>query len=386
MKPRRALTLTIEVGVALVVVSLLLGQLMGAPVGLGYVETGSMEPTLEPGDGFVAVPTAVDGEIEEGDVIVFEAVELQGGGLTTHRVVEVTERGYLTRGDANPFTDQDGAEPVVKDGQVVAKALQVGGEVVVLPNLGTLVTGLQGSFQMIQRAVATATGTRLFLGTQGIAYILLALSVLLYLFDLAVRETPARDYVRDTDREEGVSPAVIVAVLAALLVLSATAAMVLPAGTQEFGVISAESASENPTVIETGESKTVPYTVPNAGFVPVVVFLEPASEGIAVSPERVRVEGRSTATVAMTLSAPPETGYYRRFVTEHRYLALLPRPVMDTLYATHPWLPILAINGLLTGGIALLGLLLLDTRRIRVRRRESRHDRSRWHRLIGYLL
>ncbi|KPN31210.1 signal peptidase I [Halolamina pelagica] len=144
MTPRRLLTLGAEAALVLVVASLLLGQVLGTPVLLGYVETGSMEPTLEPGDGFVAVPAAVTGDVEEGDVIVFRAEELQGGGLTTHRVVGETERGYITRGDANPFTDQDGNEPPVKEGQIVAEALQIGGSVVVIPNLGTLVTGLQG--------------------------------------------------------------------------------------------------------------------------------------------------------------------------------------------------------------------------------------------------
>ena len=370
---------------ALVVASLLLGQVLGTPVLLGYVETGSMEPTLDPGDGFVAIPDAVAGDVEEGDVIVFRAEELQGGGLTTHRVVGETERGYVTQGDANPFTDQDGDEPPVKEGQIVAKALQIGGSVVVIPNLGTVVTGLQSSFGAVQQRLAVLTGSRALLGTQGIAYVLLGLSVLLYLYDLVAGGGEARDRERDRDRDQGISPELVVVLLAAVLVASATAAMVVPAGTQQFGVVSAEFASENPTVIQQGESSTIPYTVPNAGLIPVVAYLEPGSEGVAVSPERVRVAGRGDATVEMTLSAPDETGYYRRFVTEHRYLAVLPGSMIDTLYEIHPWLPIVVIDAGLAGGVALLGLLVMGGRRVRVRKRESRHDRSTWHRLLRYL-
>ncbi|MDZ7745799.1 MAG: signal peptidase I [Halobacteriales archaeon] len=375
-----------EAVVVFVVVALLIGQVLGTPVLLGYVETGSMEPTLEPGDGFIAIPSAVAGDVEEEDVIVFRAEELQGGGLTTHRVVDITERGYITRGDANPFTDQAGDEPPVKDAQVVAKALQVGGSVVVIPNLGTVVTGLQGAFTEIQRRLATMTGTRALLGTQGIAYLLLALSALLYVFDLFfASDGRDRDHVRDPDRDQGISPEVIVAVLAAMLVVAATAAMVVPAGTQEFGVVSAEFASENPTVIRQGESATLPYSVLNGGLVPVVAYVQPASEGVSVTPERVFVDGRDEATVDVTLSAPAETGYYRRFVTEHRYLAVLPTSVIDSLHAVHPWLPILAIDTVLAGGIAVLGLVVLGGRRVRVRRRESRHDRSLWGRVLRYL-
>jgi len=385
MTPRRVLTLGAEVALVLVVASLLLGQVLGTPVLLGYVETGSMEPTLEPGDGFVAVPAAVAGDVDEGDVIVFRAEELQGGGLTTHRVVGQTERGYITRGDANPFTDQDGNEPPVKEGQIVAEALQIGGSVVVIPNLGTLVTGLQGAFSAVQQRLAVLTGSRALLGTQGLAYLLLGLSGLLYLYDLVASDGRERDRDRDRSRDQGLSPALVVLLLAGMLVAAATAAMVVPAGTQQFGVVSAEFASENPTVIQQGESTTLPYTVPNAGLVPVVAYVEPGSDGVAIEPERVRVGGRSEATVEMTLSAPSETGYYRRFVTEHRYLAVLPMPVIDTLYDVHPWLPIVAIDAGLAGVVALLGLVLLGGRRVRVRNRSSRHNRSIWGRLRRYL-
>ena len=388
MTPRRALWFGAEAAVVLVVAALLLGQVLGTPVLLGYVETGSMEPTMEPGDGFVAVPSAVAGDVERGDVIVFRAEELQGGGLTTHRVVGETPRGYVTQGDANPFPDQDGAEPPVKEGQIVAEVLQVGGEVVVIPNLGTLVTGLQGGFAEVQRRLAVATGSRSLLGTGGLAYVLLGLSLLLYIYDLlASGRGQQRDYGRDhaDGRDDGISPGLVVVVLAAVLVASATAAMVVPAGTQQFGVVSAEFTSENPTVIEQGTSSTLPYTVPNGGLLPVVTYLEPASDGVAVSPDRIRVAGRSSASVEMTLSAPQETGYYRQFVTEHRYLAVLPPSMLDTLYGVHPWLPILVIDAGLAGMVALLGLLLLGGRRVRVRSRESRHDRSLRSRVLRYL-
>jgi len=110
--------------------------------------------------------------------------------------------------------------------------------------------------------------------------------------------------------------------------------------------------------------------------VPVVSYLEPASEGVAVEPERLRVGSRGVATTSVTLSAPAETGYYRRYVVEHRYLLVLPVPVVDALHDAHPWLPIVAVDSALASVVALLGWGLLRGRRVRVRRRESRHSRS----------
>jgi len=353
-------------------VALALGQFLGQPILLGYVETGSMEPTLDAGDGFLAVPSGLTGEVEEGDVVVFEAEEIQGGGLTTHRVVGETDRGYVTRGDANPFTDQDGGEPPVQEARIVAEALQIGGTVVVIPNLGTAVMTLQGAVDGLQRRLSAAIGTRALLGTQGLALLLFGLSVVAYAVDsLVIGSADGKDRARERDRDDGLSIALVLAVLTAVVVVSATAAMVVPAGTQEFGVITAEFDSENPTVIPSGESESVELRVPNAGLVPVHVYLEPESPEVDVEPSHVYVGSRSTETATVTLEAPPRTGYYRMYLREYRYLALLPKPVIAGLYGVHPWLPIVAVNTLLGGGVYLLGRVLVGSGRVRSSDRES---------------
>jgi signal peptidase len=382
MSARRTITLGVEVLAIVFVASLVAGQVLGYPVLLGFVETGSMEPTLDPGDGFVAVPTALDDDVEEGDVIVFRAQQIQGGGLTTHRVVGETERGYITRGDANPFTDQDSDEPPVKEAQIVAKAWQVGGSVVVIPHLGTAVMGLQTAVADTQRMLASATGTRALLGTQGLTYLLLGLSAALYVFDLFVSDRGGRDRDRSRDRDRGVSTRLIVAGLAGMVVLTATAAMVVPAGSQQFGIVSAEFDSENPTVIRQGESSSLTYRVPNAGVVPVVVYLTPESEGVAADPERLHVPGRSSVNATLTLSAPPETGFYRRYLAEHRYLAVLPTPVIDACYRIHPWLPILVIDAVIGVPFYLFGMSVVGTGRLRSRSR-SRDGVSTVRRLLN---
>lgn len=368
----------LEVLTVIVVGGLVVGQVVGAPVVFGYVETGSMAPTLAPGDGFVAIPPALAGTPAVGDVVTFRAEELDGGGLTTHRIVGETERGFVTQGDANAFIDQDGQEPPVKEAQVVSVALQVGGNVVVIPHLGTLVTGVQGLFATVQRSLASTTGIRSFLGTQGLAYVILGLSVALYVIDLLLDRGSVRNRDRDRTRshEEGLDSRLVLGALVAVLVVSATAAMVVPSGTHSEGVVSAEFDSARPTVIPAGESNAIDYQVPNGGVVPMHVYLEPASEGVTVDPHHQYVAGRSSGTATLTLEAPPETGYYRRFVAEHRYLAILPAGTIATLYSVHPWAPILAIDLLLAGAVLLVGRLALSGARIRVRTRDSRHRRS----------
>jgi signal peptidase len=359
--------------------SLIAGQALGYPVGLGFVRTGSMAPTMQPGDGFVAVPAAVAGDLAPGDVIVFRAEELHGGGLTTHRVVEETDRGYVTRGDANPFTDQADDEPPVKEAQVVAVAWQVGGRVVVIPHLGDAVGVVRGGVSAVQRTLASLLGTRALLGTQGLAYLFFGVSVAYYAV-ATVREggRQARPDERDTGREDGLDPRLLVAGMTLLLVGGATAPMVVQSGPERYGVISAEFDSERRTVIEAGESGTVRYPVGNGGYLPTVSYVEPASEGVAVEPGRVAVGPRSVVNVSVTLRAPPETGYYRRFVVEHRYLAILPTSVVDTLYRLHPWLPVIATDLLLGVPFYLFGVSLVGAGNVKARRRDASRPGGGW--------
>jgi signal peptidase len=377
MNTRALLTRTFVIVLVVVVSLLAIGAILGQPVLLSYVETGSMEPTLSPGDGFIAIPSAVAGPIEEGDIITFRAEELHGGGLTTHRVVGKTGRGYITKGDSNPFTDQSGSEPPVKEAQIVAVAFQVNGEVIVIPHLGTVVTGIRAVLSTVQRQLVALFGTSSLLGIRGLAYLFFAATVVFYVVStLSEQGHRQRNRDRTRQRDTGMDPRLIVGAFAALLVLGATASMVVPAGTHRIEIVSAEFESPRPDIIQMGESKNQTYTTPNSGFIPVMVFLEPASEGIVVHPRKLVVPSHDSVNATVTLSVPPKTGYYRRFLVEHRYLAVLPTSTIRTLYHIHPWVPIIVIDALIGGGFYLLAITLVGTSRVRTRSRDRSQNQS----------
>ncbi len=359
---RRGIGRAVQLLVFTTVIALVAGQLLGQPILLGFVETGSMEPTIETGDGFVSIPSELTGDPEPGDVVVFDAEEIEGGGLTTHRVVEETDRGYITHGDANPFTDQDGGEPPVQDGQIVATALQIDGTVVTIPNLGTAVMTASDTLERIQVGLATTLGVRAFLGSAGLAYLLLGLSIVLYAVEtIRERRRSSFESSLESDDEwlEGVDPRWLAAGFALVVVVAATAAMVGPAGTHSYDVVSAEFESDRPLVIEQGTTQDVPHEVPNEGFVPTISYVEPDSDSVAVDSEPTTVEPRSSEEITVSITAPEETGYYPTYVTEYRYLYVLPASVIDALYQVHPWLPIVTILSLLGGGFYALGRWLL---------------------------
>ena len=70
------------------------------------VTSGSMQPSINPGDIVLSGTPEDRGEgLEEGTVITF-ADPVRAGGTLTHRIERVNEDGtYETRGDANPASD-----------------------------------------------------------------------------------------------------------------------------------------------------------------------------------------------------------------------------------------------------------------------------------------
>ena len=361
MKLKAIVWRVVQLALVLVLLSLLAGQLLGQPLLLSFVETGSMEPTLSPGDGFVALPTELTGTPEEGDVIVFEATEIQGGGLTTHRIVGETDRGYETAGDANPFTDQDGGEPHVSEAEVLAVAWQPGDSVLAIPYVGDAVTGVQSGLESVQLTLARTLGTDTFLGWQGIAYLLFAGSVLFYLLDLllASPERASRSQPGSRSTTRGTSNRRIVVTLMLVVLAGVTAAMVIPGGTDEFTIVSAEFESDSPDVIEQGTSETIEYEVGNDGLFPMVTVFETSDDNIAVEDSELQLSGRTTEQTNLTLAAPPETGAYQLHLEERRYIGVLPSSVLLGLYEVHPWLPILALNLLVGIPFYVLGMAFL---------------------------
>ncbi|WP_254762197.1 signal peptidase I [Natrinema marinum] len=355
--------------VALVVILLLVGQLLGQPILLGYVATGSMEPTMDAGDGFVAVPSVVSGDVEEDDVVVFQARELHDGGLTTHRVVDETDDGYVTKGDANPFTDQDGGEPPVQEGQIVAEALQIRGTVVTIPHLGSAVMAIQGLAEQVYGTVAPIVGVTTTATSDGLGSMLVAVGVALLGFGTVFERLGPehRETTRRRSRENVIAFWTALGLVLLVFVTFATAAMVVPSGTYEYGLVSTESPSDDPQVVAPGATAELTRTVDNAGYLPVVVVHEAESGGIATTPEWQTVGSRAGGETTVRLSAPEETGEYTRHLGEYRYLALFPPRVLVWLHGVHPLVAIAAVNGVIVGLSVALVLVIFGSGDIRFR-------------------
>lgn len=366
---KRHVTRVFTVLFLLLVVALVVGQALGQPLLVSFVTSESMSPTIEAGDGFVVLPGQVSEEIEEGDVIVFEAQELDDGGLTTHRVVGETEAGYITQGDANPFTDQDGGEPPVTDDRIVATAPEVNGQVITIPRLGTAVLGLRNAVLGVQETFLGALGFDDTGTAQGAGMILILSGVvLLFVTTLdSFRRRPARDRSRSRRRDVLFDPRLAVLFLVLVLLVPANAAMLGPTTTHDLQIDGAE-VTTGPDGVEPGEPVETEVTATNSGLVGMLVVLDAPAEDVVVGDSHLGVSGGDSDTTIVSAPAPPPDADRTVTVTEQRYIIVLPESTLAYLHAVSPWLAIGAINAVLAFGVLTVVVGLVGLRQQRLRR------------------
>lgn len=352
---RRVIERAAVVVLVVVFAALVLGQVFGQPTLIAYVDSGSMEPTIDEGDGFVAIPAAVAGPPSEGDVITFHAEEIEGGGLTTHRVVGETDEGYITRGDANPFTDQDGGEPPVGDDRIVAEALQIGDTTVTIPHLGTGIEGIQGVvFGTVVGAVdALGLDADVSPGTVGVWIFVLGAVLFVASFRSDPDAGPERDMSRSLDDPDGVDGRTVAVLLLVVVLVPANAAMIVPSGPTDVVIDGDEVADAEG--VEPGDAVEAEFDAHNGGLITLLLVFEPTDDDVAVEPDSLGVPVGETATA--TVSAPaPEPGVERTItIEEHRYLVVMPEGVLTWLHSVSPYAALAALN-LFIGG-AFLGFV-----------------------------
>ena len=108
--------------------------------------SGSMEPELPVGS--VCLVDCQNKEPEAGDIISYKAQDT----IITHRVIEETDDGYITKGDSNSVADPGIVKPKQIFGTVICRIPKVGYAVmfmrtlkgIVLIAIGTVCFGLIG--------------------------------------------------------------------------------------------------------------------------------------------------------------------------------------------------------------------------------------------------
>lgn len=337
-----------QVTLVLVFFALVAAGPASLPAGVSYVVSDSMEPTIQEGDGVIRVPA---GDVEPGDVVVFEQTE-GDTAHTIHRVVAETPRGFVTKGDGNRATDQAAGDPYVQRSQIRGTVLTVGGEPVTIPHLGTLVAH------------------------RGLV---LVAAVALALVDLAASSGGDRP---DRPRTGGE----VVRLMVAVAAIVAVCTIVIGGSTAQVSVAAADGRVPSVTT-PADESATETIVVEGV--------TRSRMTHVTVDADSLTVTDRTWRDSALSLSVVPsqdlgtaherDSGTTREAVVRvHTYPMTLPPGVIDALHSVHP----LVAAGATTVGLVLpvyvLGLIFVGRHRyVRSGRSSLARSARLWRQRFG---
>ncbi|WHZ02806.1 signal peptidase I [Neobacillus sp. YX16] len=112
------------------------------PVLLTVIRSNSMYPVWERGDMVIIDNLNQDEEIHEGDIVFFKAEEgsLATKGWIAHRVIGGNaEEGFITKGDANKYSDQESDNTgSIERKWIAGRAIEMGENPIVLNKIGYL--------------------------------------------------------------------------------------------------------------------------------------------------------------------------------------------------------------------------------------------------------
>lgn len=352
--------------IAVLVLSIVVSQLFGFPSPISFVATDSMEPQLAPGDGFVGIPKPIAGDISEGDVITYRAQEIQGGGLTTHRVVDKTENGYITKGDNNPFTDQEGAEPPVTESQIELVVLQFNDRIIRIPFVGTVAqgikTGLGSVVGLLNVSSLSATNPGVIIGVTGVGLLVFSL-----IYDIFTADN-TRSMSRSVDRPAVIDSRLVLVALLLIVSLPLLSMTTLPSGTDQMSIVSTmASYPDDQSRIQAGSSAEYTMSIKNNQRVPMIIIVTGETDGFTVQDNVFLLAAGETVQTKYRMTAPREPGGYVHARSVSFYLPVLPISVIKTLHDIHPLIALGSTTGVIVSPIIILFYFTVGFKSIRLR-------------------
>lgn len=325
---------------AVVIIAVVLVAGPGLPVQPTYATSKSMEPAIEQGDVYFVVETE---DVEPGDIAMFYSGRT--GAYSTHRIVERTDDGFITKGDNNPSTDQQAGYPPVEQSAIVGKVVETGGQPVTISGIRPIISVLQAN-----------------------PY---AVIVLAGIFLLGPEVWAARSRVARGERDvvfakDLIHPLFVYGAIIAFLLL------LWGASTHTLTWVAIGESTGSPHTVVVGEPTETTVFVET--FTPPLTTVIVEADGMSVVDKSVR-----GSIIELDVVVPPieSRGAYWTDVHVYPYPATLPLPILLWLHKLH-WF--LAVAGSMVPVFGAAGVLYGATVDGRTR---LRLPRSRWLRRVG---
>ncbi len=287
------------------------GFVLNRPVLLSYVTSDSMAPTLNRGDLFLINPLA---EAKPDDIIVFNL----NGHWTVHRVVAETDGGYITKGDHNIATDQQGGSTSVVKRESVAGVVPVLlGIPVKIPGIGNYIQRLSGTGMNILLAVFMIIGGAVLLTGKG------------------ERRKKERKVYRLRYKTLYVA---VSTVSIAMLLLSVIATW----GTIGFNYASTVAGGQRDGWYLPESEFDKQFEVKNNALFPLIYLFSSDSERVELQYESKILSAGEKAELGVHVKVPSETRIYYDEIEVHAYPLILPSNFIIRMYDLNPFLPLVA--------------------------------------------
>ncbi len=294
------------------------------PFSLGYVSSGSMEPTIRTNDGYILVKSS---NYQLGDIITFKPQVLDEA-FVTHRIIEKVDNGFITQGDHNNSTDQEAGEPLIQAESIRGRVLTVKGRPLTIPKLGLISNQLNA----IIKGINILTLIAIFLAIYALGHIMEMFS------------GKGRRGKRRRSRLIDIAPYFDPVFISLCLVLFINVVLV---GISVKGWSPLETSY---TVVTTegigsplpGERFTEEMKLENMTPLPFIIKFD-NKVNIEAYPEKLKLPSKQAVAYTLTLEAPGEIGYYTESINKYTYLDLLPDSWFDTLYSMNKVLPLIVI-------------------------------------------
>jgi signal peptidase len=313
---RRALSWTVSVITWLLVLSSMIvigGSLLGRPLLLAAVLTGSMVPVLNPGDLILVLP-AMSPPVR-GDIIVFRTKAHPS--WIVHRVIEGDQwQGFTTKGDANAEPDPD----VVMPNEVAGFVPVIGGKPLHMPHVGLL------------------SGERTPLSDSTVAVVTLLVGVFFVASDLKLPQRVSANVRKRRGKKSEATGVYVTIAFAALLVTLLPTLALWRSGLIDYQVIEKRTSSFTAkNLAEVGEDLVTVGTVTNPSPVPVVKVVTSADPAVTFEPSWLFIPPHGKVEVNTHIRGDHEGRFVAR-THEGVYLPLLPPATLAWLDMRSPWL------------------------------------------------
>jgi len=327
----RTLDILIITLVILIVGSIFISNFTGSPVLFSYTMTDSMEPTINQGDLFFIMPNFVHTP-KENDIIVFE--DPDNYRYIVHRVIDVTEEGeYYTRGDNSIFSDQQADMATIDESMIVGTVFSPFNKTITLPKFGSII-----------KAISSFV-SKWYMLIIGVIAILTFVSFKPQKKFKTARETHIRI------RHVFVLSAVVIIVWSSLILILSSQTI----STNYY-------VTDNPideTSILPGDTFEMDYSVEHLGFIPTMMFMTSLNENATIDKTRVLLINDSYEGI-MTIQAPEKIGNHNASISVRSYLPLMPADVIEWLYQTHFFLPVIVTDLILLLPLILYYVIFCD--------------------------